>query len=112
MVASHVAPTGDLACNPGMCPDWESNWRPFGLQAGAQPLSHTSQGKPRIFNPEMHHTYYSVICYYKCMPYVLEVKDTIRMIRQEIKHIFKNVLVEIKKYLNKKYSPGLCSSVD
>ena len=24
-VASHVAPTGDLACNPGMCPDWESN---------------------------------------------------------------------------------------
>ena len=29
-------PTGDLACNPGMCPDWESNWRPFGSQAGAQ----------------------------------------------------------------------------
>ena len=22
--------------NPGMCPDWESNWRPFGVQAGAQ----------------------------------------------------------------------------
>ena len=21
-VASHVAPTGDLACNPGVCPDW------------------------------------------------------------------------------------------
>ena len=20
-----VPPTGDLACNPGMCPDWESN---------------------------------------------------------------------------------------
>ena len=19
-------PTGDLACNLGMCPDWESNW--------------------------------------------------------------------------------------
>ena len=31
------------------------------------------------------------------MPYVLEVKDTVSMIRQEIKHIFKNVLVEIKK---------------
>ena len=29
-------PTGDLACNPGMCPDWESNWRPFGSQAGTQ----------------------------------------------------------------------------
>ena len=29
-------PTGDLACNPGLCPDWELNWRPFGLQAGTQ----------------------------------------------------------------------------
>ena len=27
-------PTGDLACNPGMCPDWESNHRPFGFQDG------------------------------------------------------------------------------
>ena len=25
VVASHVPPTGDLAPNPGMCPDWESN---------------------------------------------------------------------------------------
>ena len=24
VVASHAPPTGDLACNPGMCPDWES----------------------------------------------------------------------------------------
>ena len=23
-------PTKDLACNPVMCPDWESNWQPFG----------------------------------------------------------------------------------
>ena len=29
--------TGDLACNPGMCPDWESIQRPFGSQAGAEP---------------------------------------------------------------------------
>ena len=36
VVASYVSPTGDLAHNPGMCPDWESNWRPLGLQAGAQ----------------------------------------------------------------------------
>ena len=35
-VAPHLAPTGDLACSPGMCPDWESNQQPFGLQAGAQ----------------------------------------------------------------------------
>ena len=25
VVASLVPPTGDLACNPGMCPDWELN---------------------------------------------------------------------------------------
>ena len=24
-VASHMPPTEDLASNPGMCPDWESN---------------------------------------------------------------------------------------
>ena len=29
VVASRVPPTGDLACNPGMCPDWELNARPF-----------------------------------------------------------------------------------
>ena len=29
MVVPHVSPTGDLARNPGMCPDWE----PFDLQA-------------------------------------------------------------------------------
>ena len=29
-------PNGDLALNPGMCPDWELNWHPFCLQASAQ----------------------------------------------------------------------------
>ena len=29
-------PTGDLARNPGVCPDWESNRRPFGSQARTQ----------------------------------------------------------------------------
>ena len=36
VVASHAPPTGDRAHNPGVCPDWESNWRPLGLQAGTQ----------------------------------------------------------------------------
>ena len=36
VVDSHVAPTGDLACNPGMCPDWELNWQPFVSQASTQ----------------------------------------------------------------------------
>ena len=35
-IASRISPAGDLARNPGMCPDWESNLRPFGLQASTQ----------------------------------------------------------------------------
>ena len=30
VAASRAPPTGYLAHNPGMCPDWESNWQPFG----------------------------------------------------------------------------------
>ena len=44
VVASHMPTTGDLACNPGMCPDWESNQRPFDRRPALNPLSHTSQG--------------------------------------------------------------------
>ena len=36
VIASHVPPTGNLACYPGMCPDWESNQQPFGSKAGTQ----------------------------------------------------------------------------
>ena len=36
VVASHAPHTGDLACDPGMCPDWESNQRTSGSQAGTQ----------------------------------------------------------------------------
>ena len=31
VLASHMPPTGDLALNPGMCPNWESNQELFGL---------------------------------------------------------------------------------
>ena len=46
MVASQVPPTGDLACNPGMCPDWELNQRPFGSQAGTQSTEPHQPGLP------------------------------------------------------------------
>ena len=36
VVASCAPPTGDLAHNPGSCPDQESNQRPFDLQVGTQ----------------------------------------------------------------------------
>ena len=44
-VASHMPPTGDLARNAGMCPDWESNRWPFGSQAGAHSTVFSSQGR-------------------------------------------------------------------
>ena len=44
LVALRMRPTGHLVCNPGMCPDWELNQRPFGSEAVLNPLSHTSQG--------------------------------------------------------------------
>ncbi|KAF6094822.1 hypothetical protein HJG60_011912 [Phyllostomus discolor] len=31
VVASRRPPTGNLACNPGVCPDWQLNPQPFGL---------------------------------------------------------------------------------
>ena len=36
VVASCMPPTGEQACNPGMYPDWKSNWQIFGSQAGTQ----------------------------------------------------------------------------
>ncbi|KAF6125283.1 hypothetical protein HJG60_009802 [Phyllostomus discolor] len=33
---SCAPPNGDLAHNPGVCPDWELNWQPFGSQASTQ----------------------------------------------------------------------------
>ena len=37
VLASHAPPSGDLAHNTSMCPDWELNWWPFASQFGAQP---------------------------------------------------------------------------
>ena len=36
LAASWVPPTGDPACNPGMCPDQELNQQPFGSQVNTQ----------------------------------------------------------------------------
>ena len=42
-------PTGDLANNPGMCPDWELNQQPFGSQASTQ-STEPHQPEPAIVN--------------------------------------------------------------
>ena len=49
VVASHTPPTGDLASNPGMCPDRESNQWPFDLQAVAQSTESHQPGLVSFF---------------------------------------------------------------
>ena len=53
-VASHMPLTGNLACNPDMCPDWELNQWPFGFKAGPQ---FTEPHQPGLF-----HCFYVYIC--------------------------------------------------
>ena len=65
-VAFQVPSTGDLACNPGMCPHWKSNRRPCGSQASAQP---TEPHQPELKS--------------KCL---LNTQDTKMNIRQHLYH--------------------------
>ena len=43
VVASLVPPSGNLACDPGMCPEWEAHHPPFGSQASSES---TEPGQP------------------------------------------------------------------
>ena len=49
VVTSHAPHTGDLALNPGICPDWESNLQPFGPQAGTQSTEPHQPGQTSVF---------------------------------------------------------------
>ena len=57
VVVSCMPPTGDLACNTGMCPglalDW---WLPFGLWDNAQPT------EPHQSGPEIYFVIYKYGC--------------------------------------------------
>ena len=53
VVASHAPPTEDLACNPGMYPDWELNQWPFGSQARTQPTEPHQPGTNLLFLAEV-----------------------------------------------------------
>ena len=46
---SHTPNWGVLAYNPGLCPDWELNQRPFGSQAGIQSTEPYHPGQTYIF---------------------------------------------------------------
>ena len=50
VVASCTPPTGDLAYSAGICPDWESNQRLFGSQAGAQSTEPHQPGPDLLFS--------------------------------------------------------------
>ena len=43
-------PTGGLACNPGLCPDEESNRRPFDSQVGTQSTEPHQPGQAPHFD--------------------------------------------------------------
>ena len=47
-VASGTLTTGDLAGNPGIFSDWESNWQPFGSQASTHS---TEPHQPGLSSP-------------------------------------------------------------
>ena len=49
VVASHALPIEDLACNPGMCPDWELSQWPFGSQASTQSTEPHQPGLLSLF---------------------------------------------------------------
>ena len=52
MVASHTPPTGHLACDPAMCPDWESSQRPLwprGL-AGQHSVHRATPARTEVFS--------------------------------------------------------------
>ena len=56
-----MPPTGHLTCNPGMCPDWESNWRPLVRRLLLNPLSYTRKGFNYTSNPLPRH---STFCFH------------------------------------------------
>ena len=62
--------TGDLAHNPGMCPNWESNRQPFGSQPALNPLSYTSQDIfLLLYSNFIHLGFFFLVChiFFKCI---------------------------------------------
>ena len=87
VVAARTPPTGDLARNPGMCPDWGSNWRAFASQSRAQstephqPVHDTTcytgqlhpslscpSSKPRSPSPFCPHPHFHIQCVLPGLP--------------------------------------------
>ena len=67
VVASHAPPPEDLDCNPGMCPNWESNQRPFGSEAVTQCTEPHQLGKFFFFS-----CYPKLLCYIMSFQIIFE----------------------------------------
>ena len=67
-----MPPTWDLACNPGICSDWESNLGPFGLQDGTQSTEPHQPGSYNALLKKLLYHYFT---------------------------IFKNILINISMYI-------------
>ena len=63
VVDSRAPPTGGPACNPGMCPDWESKLDPLVLRLPLRPLSHTNQVLLHIIDMYNHCHIYHWVCF-------------------------------------------------
>ena len=68
VVISYMHPTGDMAGNPGMCPNWELNQQPFGSQASAQSTEPHQPGWVVIF-------LWSVIWCSFCLPEIASLES-------------------------------------
>ena len=68
VVASSAPLTGNLDCNPGMCPDWKSSSQCFGSQAQAQ-STELHQPGPILITFELSVAFY--IEKHSCLSYLL-----------------------------------------
>ena len=80
-------PNGDLARNPGMCPDWESNQQPLASQASTQCIEPHQPGlKSKFFNvtcaiiyppSECYLPFYTLHASYATLPIVSQTCHTL-----------------------------------
>ena len=77
MVASCMPPTGDLACNPDKCPEWELNQWLFSSQASTQPITQHQPGLKSILNTPsnlklLHTVPLIILLYWQLSPHTLK----------------------------------------
>ena len=100
MVESCAPPTGDLAHNPGMCPNWESTGDLLARGAVLNPLSYTSQGYTSFLILGMFYfqTGYGIHIHMRFIIYTFHILY-FRCLIYEILHLNIYMLLQIPKYI-------------